>query len=132
MIVLSGNLLWYSPFYGFEMSSLSTAKSAFQRGQYSVALSALLFWAEQGDAEAQCLVGNIYHLGLETPVDARKAATWYFAAAAQGSGLASNNLSTLFLVGAEGFPADAATAEKWRQKAIEQGFIHAPSQPIQA
>jgi TPR repeat protein len=112
------------------MSSLDAAILAFERGQYSVALPILSIWAAQGDMEAQCMVGTIYDLGLETPVDACKAAKWYFAAAAQGSGLASNNLSTLFLVGGEAFPVDKVEAEKWRQRALDQGFIHAPLQPI--
>ena len=113
------------------MSSSRAAKLAFEKEQYGVALSALSFWAEQGDAEAQCMVGNIYHLGLETSVDVSKAVQWYLASANQGYSAASNNLSTIFLMGAEGLPADPAVAKKWQRRAKEQGFIHVPSQPIQ-
>ncbi len=40
--------------------------------------------AEQGDADAQCDVGQIYERGLGVPQDLRQAATWYQRAAEQG------------------------------------------------
>jgi TPR repeat protein len=108
------------------MSSLNDGKLAFDNGQYDVALPVLLPFAEQGDAEAQCIVGNIYHLGLGVPSNFTEAARWYIASANQGYAVASNNLATLFQVGGEGFPVNLVESQKWKNKSIEQGFIHNP------
>jgi TPR repeat protein len=106
------------------MSSLNDGKLAFDSSQYDVALSTLLPHAEQGDAEAQCMIGNIYHLGLGIPSNLTEAAKWYIASANQGYAVASNNLATIFQIGGEDFPVNMIESQKWRNKSIEQGFIH--------
>ncbi|WP_404787455.1 tetratricopeptide repeat protein [Altericista sp. CCNU0014] len=106
------------------MSSLDDGKLAFDNGQYDIALSELLPFAERGNAEAQCMVGNIYHLGLGIPSNLTEAVKWYAASADRGYAVASNNLATIFQTGGENFPVDAVESQKWRNKSIEQGFIH--------
>ncbi len=69
--------------------------------------------AGRGDAEAQCILGNLYQLGLGVDVDEAEAIKWYKASAEQGYGVASSNLAGML-------PDEASF---WYQKAKEQGFI---------
>ena len=50
----------------------------------------------------------------------------HITSAQQGYGVASNNLAGIYLCGADGVAADRTEAEKWFQKAREQGFLHTP------
>ena len=66
----------------------------FQAQNYDQALPLLTKSAERGFAEAQCLLGNIYQLGLcHTDVDANSALQWYYRAAKQGYSSATQNLA---------------------------------------
>lgn len=82
--------------------------------------------AEDGDTEAQCLVANIYHLGLGLEKDVLEAVKWYKKSAQQGYSVASNNLAGIFMSGDLGINLDQAEVTEWYQKAREQGFFHAP------
>ena len=65
----------------------------FRNQDYDEALPLLIDSAAKGDAEAQCLLGNIYQLGLgTTPIDEASAIRWYHRAARQGYSVATNNL----------------------------------------
>lgn len=66
----------------------------FRAQDYAAALPLLKRSAARGDAEAQCLLGNIYQLGLgETAVDEQAAIAWYYRSANQGYGVATSNLA---------------------------------------
>lgn len=108
------------------MANLDDGKLAFKNGQYATALPILLSCAEQGDPESQCMLGNVYELGLDTHPDLSEAVKWYLKSAAQGYAIASNNLATIFQTGGEDCPINVLEAEQWRRKAIEQGFMHSP------
>jgi len=100
----------------------SPGLSEFQAGNYDRALPLLWSLAQNGDAEAQCMVGNIYQLGLGSVVpDLHNAIVWYSRAAAQGYGVASNNLAGMYLVGA-GVSADSEQAQQLYEQARAQGF----------
>lgn len=94
---------------------------------YSNAFRLLKPLADQGDAEAQCLIANMYHLGLGLERDVLEAVKWYKKSAHQGYSIASNNLAGILMSGDQGINPDQAEAEKWYQKAREQGFFHAPN-----
>ncbi|MGB3240529.1 MAG: hypothetical protein WBB29_19715 [Geitlerinemataceae cyanobacterium] len=103
-------------------SILTTAQTAYDTGEYDRALQLLLTLAEDGNAEAQCLVGSIYHLGLgSTEPNEPEAEKWYTLASDRGHGLASNNLATLIK------SDDRSRANALYQLAKVQGFEHAPS-----
>lgn len=111
------------------MSNLTAGLAAFEAKDYTNAFKLLKPIADQGDAEAQCMVANMYHLGLGLERDVLEAVKWYKKSAEQGYGVASNNLAGIFMMGDQGIAIAQAEAEKWYQKAKEQGFLHAPEQP---
>src|SRR5690606_30659130 len=69
---------------------------AYDRADYRSALNVWLPTAEQGDAEAQTMVGEIYERGLGAEPNYEAAAEWYRRAAEQGFSRAQFNLGTLY------------------------------------
>lgn len=66
----------------------------FRAQNYTKALPLLMRSAQAGDAEAQCMLGNIYQLGLgEVAINEAAAMQWYYRAANQGYSIATNNLA---------------------------------------
>ena len=108
------------------MSDLEKGLAAFNNQDYTQAFTLLKPLAEQGNPEAQCIIASMYHLGLGVETSTIKAIQWYIKSAEQGYGVASNNLAGIYLCGADGVAADRTEAEKWFQKAREQGFLHTP------
>ena len=76
--------------------------------------------AEQGDADAQLMLGVMYELGQGVPQDYAQAAEWYRRAAEQGSATAQIPLGHMYRHG-RGVPQDYAKAVEWYRKAAEQG-----------
>ena len=108
------------------MSDLEKGLAAFNTYDYTQAFSLLKPLAEQGNAEAQCIIASMYHLGLGRERMILEAIKWYIKSAEQGYGVASNNLAGIYLSGDDGVAVDRTSAEKWFQKAREQGFSHTP------
>jgi TPR repeat protein len=77
------------------MSNLEKGLSAFANQNYSKTLLLLKPLAKEGNAEAQCIIGNLYHLGLGVEKDIEKAIKWYIKSAQQGYVIAMNNLNTI-------------------------------------
>lgn len=98
---------------------------AFESGDYPEAFKLLEPLAQQGDAEAQCLIANMHHLGLATARNVAEAVKWYKKSAAQGYAIASNNLAGIYKVGDEGINQDLELSQKLYRQAQEQGFLHA-------
>ncbi len=97
---------------------------AYVRGDYA---GALLEWrplAEQGNAQAQFYLGDIYEWGLGVPQDYTEAVKWYRKAADQGHADAQSLLGDMYYEG-RGVPQYYAAAMKWYRKAAEQGFASA-------
>jgi TPR repeat protein len=76
--------------------------------------------AEQGEAPAQFLLGDIYEEGKGVPQDYVEAAKWYRRAAEQGYAAAQLLLGTLYAQG-KGVPQSDAEATQWYRLASEQG-----------
>lgn len=108
------------------MSNLSAGLAAFEARNYTNAFELLMPLAEVGNAEAQCIIGNMYDLGLGTDSNTSEAVKWYQKSSEQGYGVASNNLGTIYHSGREGIPESKTEAQKWYRKAREQGFMHSP------
>ena len=94
---------------------LFTATSAFC-GQFEDVLK----MAEQGDAVAQCNLGEIYAKGVDVPQDHKKAADWYKKAAEQGDADAQHNLGFMYAEG-QGVAQDLKLAYVWSSLAAAQG-----------
>jgi TPR repeat protein len=108
------------------MSDLEKGIAAFNNEDYTQAFTLLKPLAEQGNAASQCIIASMYHLGLGREMMILEAIKWYIQSAEQGYAVASNNLAGIYLCGADGVAADRTEAEKWFQKAREQGFSHTP------
>jgi uncharacterized protein len=68
--------------------------------------------AEQSDAEAQYLLGDMYAKGEGTPQDTKEAVRWYKACAEQGNAKAQFNLAFMYQYGL-GAPQDYKSAHMW-------------------
>ncbi|MEQ1667296.1 MAG: DnaJ domain-containing protein [Sulfuriferula sp.] len=77
--------------------------------------------AEQGNADAQFLLGVGYSTGKGLPQDYAQAALWYRKAAEQGNGFAQNNLGYAYKKG-EGVPKDYIQAYMWMNLAATRGI----------
>jgi hypothetical protein len=81
--------------------------------------TALQYWlpaAQEGNAEAQVYVGEIFAKGQDTPPDYKSAAEWYRKAAAQGNSRARINLGYLYEKGL-GVEKNLAAATELYKKA---------------
>jgi TPR repeat protein len=88
----------------------TTAPDADQNA--SEALKALREDAEQGDPNAQYLLGLVYNSGAGAPQDFAAAATWYRKAADKGHAGAQFYLGLLYASG-RGVPPDLVQAHMW-------------------
>ena len=88
--------------------------------------------AEAGNAQAQCHVASMYQGGFGLPADGAKAVEWYLKAALQEeyagriSGVAYNNLGTIYGTGMPGVQPDPAKAKEYWRKAVELGVEMIP------
>ncbi|MFZ5877056.1 MAG: tetratricopeptide repeat protein [Nitrospirota bacterium] len=108
------------------VSDFDEGMDAFNGGDYAKAFALLKPIADQGHAEAQCIIGNLYHFGWGVERNVREAIRWYTKSSERGYGLASNNLGSIFMAGEGDIPVDRKAAERWYQKACQQGFPHSP------
>ncbi len=108
------------------MSDFENGLRAFKEGDFQEALRLLKSPAEEGNAEAQCILGNIYQLGLSIERDKDEAAKWYLKSANQGYAVASNNLAGMYLAGDFDVVNSKEEAMRWYKISKEQGFQHGP------
>lgn len=108
-------------------AGLQEGIAAYRNGNYSAALKELVPLAENGDAKAQVLLGDMHNGGSGVPQDHAKAALWYRKAAEQGNALAQTSLGVMYERGI-GVPQNDKEAVSWLHKAAEQG--HAEAQYI--
>ena len=86
--------------------SLDEAVAALYRGDYSTVLQILKPLAEQGDVEAQVMLGILYKAGQGVvPQDDAEAVKWYRLAADQGAATAQYNIGSAYYYG-RGLPQD--------------------------
>ena len=98
--------------------------AAYERGDYATALRAWQPLAEQGDAEAQSMLGQMYDEGEGVPQDYEAAAQWYRRAAERGDAEAQFNLGVMYYDG-ERVLQDYKAAIQWFRRAAEQGHAKA-------
>jgi hypothetical protein len=80
--------------------------------------------AEQSNAPAEAVLGDMYYLGEGVPKDFSQAAYWYRKAADAGIIHAQFSLGVMYSSG-NGVPQDKAQAAVWYRKAAEQGYASA-------
>ncbi|MFQ5984322.1 MAG: tetratricopeptide repeat protein [Alphaproteobacteria bacterium] len=97
---------------------------AYDGGDYATALSEWRPLAEQGDAEAQIALANMYLFGVGVRQDYREAAKWYRRAAEQGEVIAQINLGELYATG-RGVAKDDVLAYMWFSLAAADGHPYA-------
>ena len=98
----------------------TTAKEAFDTGDYHTAYNLFKPGAEAGDSEAQNYLGVLYYLGLGVNRDLHKALQWYEKAAVQGHPDAQFNYGLMFH-NAYGTEHNITTAFKWFYASYRQG-----------
>jgi uncharacterized protein len=76
--------------------------------------------AEQGNAQAQYNLGNMYRYGEGVPRDYAEALKWYRKVAKKGNAHAQRTLKSMYHWG-EGVPKDGSKAVEWYREAAEQG-----------
>jgi len=79
--------------------------------------------AEQGDANAQNCLGQLYDYGEGNRTNYKEAFKWYSKAAKQGNAAAQFNLGVLYVAG-NGVLKDEKEAVKWYRKSAEQGYVY--------
>jgi TPR repeat protein len=93
---------------------------AHERGDYAGALKSFRNAAEQGDSEAQYMLGSMYNFGDGAGISYTEAAKWYRKAADQGEADAQRYLGSLYYTGS-GVQKDDAEAIRWWRRSAEQG-----------
>lgn len=83
-------------------------------------LATLKQQAEQGDAEAQYNLGQMYRMGEGVPQDSKEAVSWFRKAAEQGYAKAQLFLALMYDNG-EGVPQDYKEAYAWYNLAAAKG-----------
>jgi len=101
--------------------------TSYDRATRQTALRVWLEAAQEGDAEAQTIVGEIFQKGWSTSVpDYQQAENWYRKAAAQGHARAQINLGYLYEQGL-GVSQNQAQAQQWYGQAM--GISEVPTPP---
>ena len=98
--------------------------AAYRAGDYVTAVQEWRPLAEQGDADAQIILGIMYDKGEGVAEDNAEAVKWYRLAAEQGEANAQYNLGNMYNEG-KGVLQDDAEAVKWYRLAAEQGDAQA-------
>ena len=96
-------------------------KENYKKKNYSEAVKWFRKAAEQGYAEAQTNLGDMYRKGKGVPQDDSEAIKWYLKATEQGHARAQNNLGVMYKNG-YGISQDDSEAVKWFRKVAEQGY----------
>ena len=91
------------------------------RGDYQTVFKFLLPLAEQGNAEAQLLLGNMYASERGVKQDDVEAVKWYRKAAEQGYADAQAMLGFSYLLGQSGVQVNKSLAKEWFGKACDNG-----------
>lgn len=112
-------VFWAAP--ALAQTSFTDGYNAYKAGEKKKALAIWLKEADNGHADAQWVVGNMFVSGegMER-ADPETAAFYYRKSAAQGHLEAQVSLATLYRLG-KGVNRDFAVAAKWLYKAAEAG-----------
>jgi hypothetical protein len=101
--------------YGRTVASapVADARAAYMHHDYATAARLIRPLAQQGNADAQAKLGDLYARGRGVPQSYAEAARWYRLAAVQGNVRAQNNLGLMYYYGSAGIVADHVRAYMW-------------------
>lgn len=103
---------------GFSLgANLDDAKRAYHQRDYATAVKEFTGLAEQGNWEAQLILGKMYMLGQGVATDSDLAIKWFKAAAVQGDSEAEFFLGSLYLLPQK----DVSEGLKWLRLSADQG-----------
>ena len=97
---------------------------AYERGDYDTALGEWRPLAEQGDAQAQFTLGEMYGMGHGVAQDYGETVRWFRLAAEQGYTPARFFLGTMYELG-QGVAKDYQEAVQWYRLTADQGYAQA-------
>lgn len=101
-------------------SDFETAEQHRENGDYAAALEIYQELADDGDAQAQYRMGQLYDGGKGVEQDYTKAAEWFLKAAEQGHAWAEYSIGDMYQNG-DGVPKNDVEALKWFLKSAAQG-----------
>jgi TPR repeat protein len=99
-------------------ADLASARHDYQEKNYAAALQESTPLAEQGNADAQVLLGRMYLMGQGVTQDRDQAMKWFKAAAVQGNADAQFLLGSLLLLPQK----DVGEGMKWLRLSADQGM----------
>ena len=105
-------------------AQLREAVTAYNIGKYKKTLELAHPLAQNGDTQAQVLIGRCYENGLGVPQDFETAAKWYQLAAENGNAEAQMLIAYACETGV-GVPRDPQAAVRWIQLAADNGSAEA-------
>ncbi len=105
---------------GAAWAGFEEGEEAYLQENFPAALSEWRPLAEEGNAEAQNMLGYMYRYGQGVTQDFEQARLWYRRAADLGNARAQNNLGAMYRQGL-GMPQDYQEAFRWFLRAAEQG-----------
>lgn len=105
-------------------ADFDTGMAAYERGDFTTAMTEWLPLAKSGDAEAQYRVGGLYGRGEGVEQDRAIAFEWYSKAASQQHPVATYNLGAYYTHG-HGVDQDHVVAFKYFLDAAEAGYLNA-------
>ena len=112
--------MFLTAFGGVTYADFQDGYDAYNKSDYKTALREWQPLADQGDADAQFLLGRMYDTGRGLLKDYKQAEKWYRKAADQGNARAQYNLGVMYANG-EGALKDLSKAKYWIKKAYEGG-----------
>src|ERR1043166_4049936 len=98
-------------------ADLASANRAYEQKDYAVAFREFTVLAEQGNADAQFILGNMYMKGQGVLKDPEQATKWFKASATQGNADAQFFLGSIYLLPHKDIPEGL----KWLRLSAEQG-----------
>ena|SRR2546427_3363073 len=104
---------------GFSAGAdLESAKLAYHQKDYATAIKEFTVLAEQGNEDAQLILGKMYNLGQGVKQDRDQSIKWFKASAVQGNADAQFFLGSMYLLPQK----DIAEGVKWLRLSAEQGL----------
>ena len=116
--------LWIVLGLGGAVSDVDAGNAAYGKGDYKTALLLLRPLADQDDASAQSIIGEMYYHGRGVLQDDSEAIRWFRLAARQGDDPARFHLGVAY-AGGHGVPQDYSEAAKWYLLAADRGYAPA-------
>ncbi len=117
-------LVWFGLTSSSYAADYENCLNAYEKKDYVAALKLCRPFAEQGFADAQNRLGEMYYSGLGVAIDYKEAVKWYRLAAEQGHAKAQFNLGLMYEEG-KGVAQDYEEALKLYRLAVEQGVVEA-------